>query len=860
MSEVRLLKEKLALLEKKQQMVEGLPHLYAHKFYKWQRDFFENTNKNCFLTAANQVGKAEEYQTLIPTEVGIKQMKDVKIGDYVFSKEGKKTKVIDIPWEGEDLFYKITFDDGSETISSQNHLWIAKDEKRRFRKKYTSNGKTWDNEVYGKWGVFSTKEILAIGKYNPDAIPRRRFSIPLCQPVEYSAKELSIKPYVLGAILGDGCITISNSSITTDLDIICEISGTENLSKVIKHKGCYTANILDIKTRLVHLGLYGAKSDTKFIPEIYKLGSVKQRKELLAGLLDTDGYVMGYKDKASPVEYCTTSETLKNDIIELVNSLGGVTNCVIYKESPHYKNKAGEKVHCKPCWRIYIKTQFNPFKLERKAKKWKQVNKYKHERIIYDIEPLGIKKGKCISVDNKEGSYLSSRNYIVTHNSTSNIIKCIIWATSPDMWPKLWSSQWHALKTDKVRLFWYMYPDSSTATIEFETKWSKYMPNGLYKDHPIYGWKSNYENKKIESINFNSGAKVVFKFYSQKAANIQSNSAYAVFVDEEIPFELYPEVKSRLSATEGYYNMVFTATLGQEEWRCAMEEKGDKETFKDAFKRQVSLYDCMEYEDGTPSGWSELRINRVKNSYPTESAIQARVYGKFAIAEGRVYESFEPARNVITPVDIGKDYYIYAGIDIGSGGVNHPSAITLTAVRNDFRKGYVFRGWLGNKVATTNQDIVEKYLELTKGLNVVAAYYDWHAKDFGMIALGVIPGLQKAEKSHDIGEGVLNVLFKNSKLSIFNTPELQALVNQLLYFKVGTLKTRANDDFLDSLRYSVSSIPWNYDDIREDVTIKVDKKTIILSDSEKRREHFFGANNQAQKDIERELEEWNELY
>ena len=442
--------------------------------------------------------------------------------------------------------------------------------------------------------------------------------------------------------------------------------------------------------------------------------------------------------------------------------------------------------------------------------------------------------------------------------SSMNIIKCITWATSPELWPILWASQWESLKSDKTRLFWYLYPDGGTATVEFEVKWSKYLPSGKYKDHPIYGWKATYKNGNIETLTFNSGVMVVFKFYSQKAMNLQSLTVYACFVDEELPYDLYSEVTSRTNATDGYFNMVFTATLCQEEWRCAMEEKGDKELFKDAYKKQISLFDCMKYEDDTPSTWTERRINRIINSYPTLAEVQTRVYGKFGISEGRVYESFDPSTNMVKPIDIGKDYYIYGGIDIGSGGVNHPAACVLVAVRHDFKIGYIFRGWRGDKIITTNKDIQDKYMEMVKGLNPIASYYDWHAKDFGMISMGVIPGLQPAEKSHDLGEGILNVLFKNSKLFIFDTPELQPLRNELLALKVGTPKNKAKDDYTDGLRYSCSKIPWDYSDIDDSKIVNVTKNP-QKSEVDQRREGMLNT-EVVKESIEAEMAEWNEQY
>jgi len=57
-SEERLLKEKLRLLEKRVALEKGLPHLYGFPWYKWARQIFESTNKEIFLTSANQIGKS----------------------------------------------------------------------------------------------------------------------------------------------------------------------------------------------------------------------------------------------------------------------------------------------------------------------------------------------------------------------------------------------------------------------------------------------------------------------------------------------------------------------------------------------------------------------------------------------------------------------------------------------------------------------------------------------------------------------------------------------------------------------------------------------------------------------------------
>ena len=50
--------EKLRLLEQKKQLQTNLPHKHGFKFYQWQKDHIESTNRYCFTKAGNQLGKS----------------------------------------------------------------------------------------------------------------------------------------------------------------------------------------------------------------------------------------------------------------------------------------------------------------------------------------------------------------------------------------------------------------------------------------------------------------------------------------------------------------------------------------------------------------------------------------------------------------------------------------------------------------------------------------------------------------------------------------------------------------------------------------------------------------------------------
>lgn len=449
-------------------------------------------------------------------------------------------------------------------------------------------------------------------------------------------------------------------------------------------------------------------------------------------------------------------------------------------------------------------------------------------------------------------------NLVVAANqigkSTEQIAKCIRWATDKSLWPALWRTE--------PRQFWYMYPSSPLATVEFDSKWvPDLLPRGELKSHPVYGWKAHYKAYFIQSLELNSGVRVYFKTYSQDPQDLQASSPHAIFGDEETPVDIIDEILFRLTATDGYFHSVFTATLGQEYWREAMELRGSKERFPDAFKRQVSMYDCMFYEDGTPSHWTEERINRIKAGCKSEAEILRRVYGRFVVDSGLRYPGFDRSRNVCEPFDIPADFRIFIGVDSGSGGDAHPSAITCVAVSPKMDEAYVFEGRRFDGQITTNSDVVQAVMEMKFPFidRVEAVFYDYAAADLREIAFRMGETWIPAEKSHAVGESRLNVLFKNGMLKIMDKPQLHPLVYEFLSNKISTRKIEGGDDAIDSCRYAISKIPFNWEAINPpQVIIQPKPKT----EQELRRDFFNGTGSWKEEryDVEEEFEFWSSLY
>lgn len=440
--------------------------------------------------------------------------------------------------------------------------------------------------------------------------------------------------------------------------------------------------------------------------------------------------------------------------------------------------------------------------------------------------------------------------------SSSQIRKMIHWATEPSLWKTLWPHMVHP------RTGWYLYPSNYLATVEFEKKWvPEFLPRNEFQKHPQYGWKADYRTKYIQAIHFNTGFSIYFKTYSQSPEDLQAGTAAFVALDEECDELLMPELQARLIATDGYLSAVFTPTLGQEFWREVVEEKGPKERFKDAFKLQVSMYDCQYYEDGTPSFWTNERIDKIKAGCKSEAEIQRRVYGRFVLDSGIRYPGFDPSRNIIEKQQIPSDWFVSVGVDFGSGGkLNHPSAICFLAIRPDNQVAYVFDGCRFDGYNMTASDLVEEVMRRKADLPnpFYGIFYDYSCTDLKEISSRMGEQWIPAEKNHQIGEQVLNVGFKNLMFKIFDLEQLHPLITELKLVKLSTPKNMAKDDYCDALRYAAAKIPFDWSVIGAKAPILPAR---VLTQEEERRLFFkeFDSDGDDYKSIDQELAHWDNL-
>ena len=335
-----------------------------------------------------------DAKVLTPT--GWSTMGQLKVGDYVIAKNGKPTKVLGVYPKGRKLVYKITTTENTSTECCEDHLWLTE---------------TFDDKTQN---VKSTKQIIDT-LYSRDG--KINHYIPRNEPIHFSKKELSISPYVLGVILGDVSISNSISITNTDSELI------EKVKSEITENGCYLDepfNTIQFKDHLYNLGLDSKKSYDKFIPNLYKYSCIEDRIELLRGLMDTNGSI-----NHGDCSFTTTSKQLAEDVVELVQSLGGNATYIVDQNSESKKTivdyKEKERLIVSKCiaynLNISLPKEINPFYVSRKASKFNP--KYVHHIGIKSVEPICEKKVQCILIEDPEHLYITDQ-YIVTHNTEND--------------------------------------------------------------------------------------------------------------------------------------------------------------------------------------------------------------------------------------------------------------------------------------------------------------------------------------------------------------------------------------------------------------------------------------------------------
>lgn len=370
-----------------------------------------NGGKHLIVDKARRKGFQQPHSEIVITPNGEKTIGDLKVGDSVIDKDGNPTKILEIYPQGKCDVYEIEFHDGRTVKCGKEHLWKIIE--------FRGKEKVVDTEFFLDKQLQRNK-----GKSNQ----YYAYHIPQNNPVKFEEKELPINPYILGLLIGDGSMTQGSLLFSTeDLEILDDIKTLvpdctiSKKSTPFQYSIKFDGKVNPIMRELRKLEL-ACRAEEKYIPTIYKYSSVKQRLELLQGLMDTDG-------TSSPngtVRFTTSSIKLKNDVEWLARSLGIKVKT--------YETLPGKTFAKYISYTLNLVTDLPIFKLERKLKNVRTDRKYNFHKVgIKSVRKLDYQEeSSCILVDNSEHLYLT-RGFIVTHNSYKNAaIVANIYNTTPN--------------------------------------------------------------------------------------------------------------------------------------------------------------------------------------------------------------------------------------------------------------------------------------------------------------------------------------------------------------------------------------------------------------------------------------------
>lgn len=358
------------------------------------------------IKAGNEISiidhKGLPLDTPILTSVGWSTMKDLKVGDKVFDKDGNLCNVTVKSSVHYNPCYKIKFGTDFEIVADCDHRWLV-------------YFKTHSNTKYrGKprSATMTTKEIYDLMESLTPSQLKAGYKIPrieIAKPLQLEDKLLPLDPYILGLWLGGGdssCGKITQELNAKSWDYIkqhgFELSHNYEKREGVKAETRVVYGLMPILRKLEVL-------NNKHIPNEYMTASFNQRLNLLRGLMDSDGYY-----DSTHKQCCTrTSHKWQADgVLALVSSLGIKATFNTFEITNGYKHTIAYDVK-------FMTTNFNAFMCRNQDIELKDNSK--NYWSIQKILPVEVVPTQCIAVDSPSHTYLCTKHLLITHNTNGEI-------------------------------------------------------------------------------------------------------------------------------------------------------------------------------------------------------------------------------------------------------------------------------------------------------------------------------------------------------------------------------------------------------------------------------------------------------
>lgn len=340
-----------------------------------------------FIAARPGVGKCHDPETiLIRADGALCKVKDLCVGDELLGPDSLPRRILSV-CEGEEEMFEVTPVKGEPWRCNKSHILSLK----------ISSG--WGEYKSGQIVNMSIDDYLNMGeKFRHQA---KLYRVAVDFPLKYTG----IDPYLLGLWLGDG--TFIYPSISNSKPIIAEylLEESGRIGEPLR--------VTKDRTTITHAFLKSSRPAQEFrkcrrkgekrIPSDYLVNDREKRLRLLAGLIDTDGYVT-----RRGCEIISKYRGLADDIAFLSRSLGFGVSVSPKKGTIKSLGFIGDY------WRVFIYGDLSVIPTIAKfGFPRRQIKNVLHTG--FSLKSLGLGKYRGFTLD-RDHLYLL-RDFTVTHNT-----------------------------------------------------------------------------------------------------------------------------------------------------------------------------------------------------------------------------------------------------------------------------------------------------------------------------------------------------------------------------------------------------------------------------------------------------------
>ena len=345
-----------------------------------------------------------DVSTPILTTEGWKAHGDLLLNDLVYTPTGNTAKVIATKHFNNNKCYELIFCNNIKIIAGANHLWkVELPCKDRIPGTFKT-GMSCGKRNTRKESIMTTEQLSQIVRKF-----KYKIGIKITEPIINKERELPIDPYLLGVWLGDGYSSVGAvCGIDKDIFIEIEKRGYKihyRKKDINRHPDYEVIRIEGLTSLLRKNNLL----QNKHIPVEYLIASEKQRRDLLCGLMDTDGTISSTRNATAI--FTNSNKLLADQFRTLANSLGYKARITPMRTVNSWQ----------VCFQVYSEDKYPPCLLKRKVNLLKKgIKRHNASKTWYInfINEVSSRETNCITIDDPEGMYLAGEQLIPTHNSS----------------------------------------------------------------------------------------------------------------------------------------------------------------------------------------------------------------------------------------------------------------------------------------------------------------------------------------------------------------------------------------------------------------------------------------------------------